>query len=382
MNSRRAFLKFLGGSPLFAAMPAFSQLVPDYVIKDPKEAINVLEFEAPARNALPPGHWGYLTTGGDEDDTLRANREGFSRYQLRPRRLVDSSRIDTSVDLFGTLWETPIALSPVGTIFHPEGGYAVARAAQKQNTLQILSGIQEGVRSIDSIMKARGGPVWYQLYASQQWDMTLETVKRVERAGSPAVVWTVDVLPGRNLETVQRLRRLDSRQCSNCHTTEPRTQPGQAGRNALTFDAIRRLKDATTMKVIIKGIEDPEDADLCVRNGADAIIVSNHGGRSTETGRGTIDNLPAVVKAVNNRIPVMIDGGFRRGTDIFKALAIGARAVCIGRPYLWGVSAFGQPGVEAVLAILRRELNLVMAQCGTHSLAEIKPSAIRGPGLG
>jgi isopentenyl diphosphate isomerase/L-lactate dehydrogenase-like FMN-dependent dehydrogenase len=131
------------------------------------------------------------------------------------------------------------------------------------------------------------------------------------------------------------------------------------------------------MKVLVKGIETSEDAELCVENGADGIIVSNHGGRSTESGRATIDSLPEVVQATRNRIPVLVDGGFRRGTDVFKAIALGARAICVGRPYMWGVAAFGQPGVESVLAILRREFNLVMAECGKRSIAEINPLSIR-----
>jgi isopentenyl diphosphate isomerase/L-lactate dehydrogenase-like FMN-dependent dehydrogenase len=136
------------------------------------------------------------------------------------------------------------------------------------------------------------------------------------------------------------------------------------------------MKDSTTMKIVVKGIESPEDADLCVQNGADGIIVSNHGGRATETGRATIDSLTEVVQVVRNRVPVLIDGGFRRGTDVFKALALGATAVCIGRPYMWGLAAFGQPGVETVLEIMRREFNLTMAQCGKHSLAEITASSV------
>lgn len=382
-KTRRAFLKFLASSPLFAAMPGLGLQVPqDYVISDPAEAINVLEFEAAARKALPPAHWGYMTTGVDDDATLKANREGFSHYQLRTRRLVDTTNIDISVDLFGTKWETPIVLAPSGTLFHPEGATAVARAAQKQKTLQILGGVQERTHPIEEVMKARGGPVWYQLYASQQWDMTLQTVKRVESAGCPVLVWTVDILGGRNLETVQRLRRFDTRPCLNCHATDPAVRPGQAGRNMLTYDTLRRLKDATSMKILVKGIENPEDAELCVQNGADGIIVSNHGGRATESGRATIDSLPEVVQVVRNRVPVLVDGGFRRGTDVFKALALGARAICIGRPYMWGVAAFGQPGVESVLAILRREFHLVMAQCGKHSLAEINPSSIVTLGRG
>src|SRR5438876_641716 len=194
-HTRREFLKFLAGSPLLMGF----QSAEDFVISDPSQAINVLEFEAAAREALPPAHWGYLTTGVDDDATLRANREGFSHYQLRSRRLVDTTNIDMSVDLFGTKWETPIVLAPSGTLFHPDGAVAVARAAQTQKTLQILGGVQEQTHHIDEVMKARGGPVWYQLYASQNMDMTLQTVKRIESAGCPVLVWTVDILGGRNL---------------------------------------------------------------------------------------------------------------------------------------------------------------------------------------
>jgi len=376
MSSRREFLKFLAKSPLFAAIPP--QALQEYVISSPAEAINVLEFEAAARKALPPAHWGYLSTGVDDDATLKANREGFSHYQLRTRRLVDTTNIDMSVELFGTKWETPVLLAPSGTLYDPkgEGPTAVARAAQKARTLQILGGVQERNHPIDEIMKARGGPVWYQLYASQQWDATLQTVKRIERAGCPVLVWTVDILPGRNLETVQRLRRLDTRQCTSCHANDPAVRPGGAGRNTLTYDSLRKLKDSTSMKVLVKGIENPEDAALCVENGADGIIVSNHGGRASESGRATIDSLPEVVQVVRNRVPVIVDGGFRRGSDVFKALALGARAVGIGRPYMWGLAAFGDSGVETVLSILRREFNLAMAQCGKHSVAEITPASV------
>jgi len=369
--SRRAFLRFLAASPLLAL-----QQPDEFVISSPEEAINVFEFEAAARKSLPPAHWGYLTGGVDDDATLRANLEGFSHYQLRPRRLVDTTKIDMGVDLFGTKWETPVVLAPSGTLFHPEGPLPVARAAQKQKTLQILGGFQERNQSIEKVMDARGGPVWYQLYASQDWPTTEQTVKRIERAGCPVMVWTVDILGGRNLETVQKFRRLDTRQCMSCHATDPQVRPGQAAQNTLTWETLRRLKNTTSMKILVKGIETPEDAELCVRYGADGVIVSNHGGRSTNSGRATIDSLPDVIHAVRGRAPVLVDGGFRRGTDVFKALALGARAVCIGRPYMWGVAAFGQPGVEAVLAILRREFNLVMAECGKKSVAEIDANAI------
>jgi isopentenyl diphosphate isomerase/L-lactate dehydrogenase-like FMN-dependent dehydrogenase len=375
-RSRRTFLKMVAASPLFAAMPKLTaQALQERIIADPTEAINVLDFEAAARKALPPAHWGYLTTGVDDEASLKANREGFTHYQLRSRRLVDTSKIDMSVDLFGTKWETPILLSPSGTLFHPEGPLPVARAAAKQKSLMVLGGVQERTHHIDEVMKANPA-VWYQLYASQDVKQTIDNVKRIESSGCPVLVWTVDILGGRNLETVQRLGRQDTRECLSCHETDPHVRPGNAGRNTLTYDTLKRIKDSTSMKILVKGIENPEDADLCVQNGADGIIVSNHGGRATDSGRATIDCLPEVIQVVRNRVPVIVDGGFRRGSDVFKALALGAKAVGIGRPYMWGVAAFGQPGVETVLAIMRREFNLVMAECGKRSLAEINASSI------
>ena len=370
-NSRREFLKFMAASPLLAF-----QSPDDFVISAPEQAINVLDFEAAARKVLPPAHWGYLATGVDDDATLKANREGFTHYQLRTRRLVNTTKIDMSVDLFGSSWETQIVLAPSGTLFHPEGPLPVARAAQKQSTLQILGGVQERTHPIEQVMEARGGKVWYQLYASQDWTTTEQTVKRIERSGCPVLVWTVDLLGGRNLETAMRFRRLDTRECMSCHMTDPQVRPGQAGQNTMTWETLRQLKNTTSMKIVVKGIESPEDAELCVQYGADGIVVSNHGGRATDSGRATIDSLPDVLQAVRGRIPVLVDGGFRRGTDVFKALALGARAICIGRPYMWGVAAFGQSGVETVLAILRREFQLVMAECGKRSISEITPAAI------
>jgi isopentenyl diphosphate isomerase/L-lactate dehydrogenase-like FMN-dependent dehydrogenase len=393
MRDRRAFLKFLAGSPLLAGLLPFRealiQQAPDYVISSPAEALNVLEFEAAARKALPPAHFGYMATGVDSDATLKANREGFSHYNLRPRRLVDVRQVDLSTELFGVKWETPLIVCPVGSqkAFHPEGEIAVAKAAQSKRTLQILSTV--ATSSVEDVTSARGAPIWYQLYPTTKWEVTEKLVKRAEAAGCPVLVITVDLPAGRNTETQEVFRRADTRQCTNCHSGGPgstyRRKPMFDGIDtaglgtyapALTWESVRRLKNFTSMKIVLKGIETREDAALCVQNGVDGIIVSNHGGRAEDSGRATIDCLPEVVKAVEGRIPVIVDGGFRRGTDIFKALAMGARAVGIGRPYIWGLSAFGQPGVERVLDILRRELDLVMRQCGTHSLKEITPAYI------
>jgi 4-hydroxymandelate oxidase len=374
---RRKFLKYVAGSPLLATIP-FHELISqdNYIISSPEDALSVLEFEAAAHKILPPAHFGYMATGVDDDNTLRANREGFSRFALRDRRLVDVSKIDMKTELFGQMLDAPILLSPVGRqrAFNPEGEVATARAAKAKNTAQILSGAAS--LGIDEVTAARGAPLWYQLYNRPDFEATLQLVKRAEAAGSPVLVWTVDILPGRNLETENRFRRIDTRTCSTCHGANYTGRQGFGTGSPITWEWVRRLKDATKMKLVIKGIDTAEDAALCVENGADGVLLSNHGGRSTETGRGTIECLPEVIKAVDGKIPVVIDGGFRRGSDVFKALALGARAVCIGRPYIWGLAAFGQPGVEKVIDIMRAELNLIMRQCGTRNIAEITSRSV------
>jgi isopentenyl diphosphate isomerase/L-lactate dehydrogenase-like FMN-dependent dehydrogenase len=359
------------------------------LIASANDALNVFDFELVARQKLPPAHYGYLATGVDDDATLLANRTGFSKIQIRARRLVDVSRIDTSTELFGTTWKTPIVLAPVGSqkAFHADGEMASARAAGGRGHLQILS--TGSTTSVENVTSAWRGPIWYQLYPTDTWRITQALVKRAERAGCPVLVLTVDLPFGRNTETEVRFRQSDTRQCASCH------QPGWAGyfrrkpmfdgldltgvsmaAPGLTWEVVRRLRDITKLKLVLKGIETREDAELAVRHGVDGIIVSNHGGRAQEGGRGTIECLPEVVDGVQGKLPVLIDGGFRRGTDIFKALALGARGICIGRPYIWGLAAFGQAGVDKVLDILTRELVLMMRHAGTTSVGKIDRSFI------
>lgn len=378
-HSRRQFLAFLAASPLYA----------DEAISSPNEAINVLDFEAAARRALPPAHFGYMATGVDDDLTLRANRDGYGRLYLRPRRLVDITDADLSTTIFGVKWQTPIGLAPVGNqkAFHAEGELPVARAARLKGTLQILSTATN--TSVEELGKILGRAPWYQLYPTSRWEITERLVRRVEAAGCPVMALTIDTQAGRHTETFERSKRVDSRPCATCHGTDPsdfyRRKPMFAGVDtaglrtnniSLNWTHIPKLKALSRMKLLIKGIETAEDARLCVENGVDGIIVSNHGGRAEESGRGTIDCLPEIVEAVGGRVPVFLDGGIRRGTDIFKALALGAKAVFIGRPYIWGLAAFGQPGVEKVIDILRIELELTMKQCGVTSIAGITRSAV------
>jgi len=398
---RRRFLKFLAASPLLARgtapwQTAFAEAAATDTgasdgtpIASPNDALNVLDFEPVARQTLPPAHYGYLATGVDDDATLHANRTGFSRFQLRSRRLVDVRRVDTSIELFGTTWKTPIVLAPVGSqkAFHADGEMASARAAAAREHLMILS--TGTTTSVENVASARGGPIWYQLYPTDTWRITQALVKRAERAGCPVLVLTVDLPAGRNTETATRFAKKDTRQCASCH------QPGWPGffrhklmfdgldlsgvslsAPGLTWDFVRRLKDTTKMKLVLKGIETREDAALCVQYGVDGIIVSNHGGRAQESGRATIECLPEVVDAVQGKMPVLVDGGVRRGTDVFKALALGARAVGIGRPYIWGLAAFGQAGVDKVLELLTRELALMMRHAGVTSVGKLDRSFI------
>ena len=394
--ARRRLLKFLVASPLLAPLAELAGALEllDELISVPEQALNVFDFEAVARHKLPPAHFGYIATGVDDDSTLRANREGFKRFQIRARRLIDVSNIDTSVQLFGTTWDSPIVIAPAGSqkAFHPEGEMAVARAARTKNHLQILSTMSS--TAVEEVIAARRAPVWYQLYPTDQWTVARTLVKRAEAAGCPVLVLTVDLQGGSNRETLARASRRDPRKCEICHQGGVFTgakayverKPMFSGLDVskvtriapvdMTWDYVKRLRDTTSLKLVIKGIVTREDAELAVEHGVDGIIVSNHGGRAEESGRATIECLPEVVKGVKDLIPVLVDGGFRRGTDFFKALALGATSVAIGRPYLWGLGAFGQPGVEAVLEILRRELQRIMRQAGTLTIRDISRSYV------
>ncbi len=392
-GDRRRFLKYLAASPL-AALPAAawqsgSSQFPIPPLKSPKDALSVMDFEDAARRVLPTAHFGYMASGVDDDLTLRANREGFQHIELRSRRLIDVSHVDTKVEIFGTTWDSPIFICPTGAqkMFNADAEVATARAAKTKGALQILSTVTSF--SVEDVAKARGGPVWYQLYAPAKWENAEHIVKRVEQAGCPVIAITVDLLGGRNTETYLRARRADTRMCSDCHDGEPgrdlSTRPMFQGLDlkgfqmnspAMTWDFVEKVKKTTRMKVMLKGLETQEDATAALEHGIDGIIVSNHGGRSLESGRATIESLPEVLAAVNGQIPVLVDGGFRRGTDVIKALALGARAVGIGRPYLWGLSAFGQAGVERVLDIMNGELQLAMRQCGRTSIAKIDRTTI------
>jgi isopentenyl diphosphate isomerase/L-lactate dehydrogenase-like FMN-dependent dehydrogenase len=397
MHHRRAFLRFLAGSPYVAALGgirAFAQQAPELAsaIGDPKEALNVMDFEDAARRKVLPGHWAHMASGVDDDATLHANREGYKHVQLRPRRLRDATKVDMRTELFGAVYDSPIFTCPTGgeKSFHPDGELAVARATKKRKTMLMLSHHTSTV--VEEVSAAYGGPIWYQLYAPSSWQACEKMLRRIEAAGCPVIALTVDNTTGRNSEPYLRTRPKDLRPCATCHGSgEPPSLKERVMLNgidmtgvvslnpAMTWDVVDRLRKATSRKLFIKGIDTREDARLAVEHGVDGILVSNHGGRSTETGRSTIEALPEVVSEVGKRIPVYVDGGVRRGTDVFKALALGAKAVGIGRPFLWGLGAFGQAGVERVLEILQGELKLVMGNCGAQNVAAINRSYVATP---
>jgi (S)-2-hydroxy-acid oxidase len=392
-KTRRALIGALAALPAFGARAwADDSTTPARMFrKEPApvtsadQVLNVMEFEPLAREALPPAHFGYIATGVDDDRTVVRNHDAFSHYEIRARRFVDLSHLDTATTLLGTPWASPLYLSAVSAqrAFHPDGELATARAAKSRSTQLMLS--TGSSTAVEAVRDARGAPVWQQLYPTDDWAVTAGIVRRAERAGCTAVVLTVDSSGARNNETLKRAFAVDNRHCTDCHVNNShdmwRNRPMFSGLDVsrvtaiaplnLTVEYLDRTRDLVKGRLIVKGIVTGEDAAIAVEHGVDAVVVSNHGGRNEETLRATVDCLPEVVAAVRGRVPVLIDGGIRRGTDVFKALALGAAAVGVGRPQVWGLAAFGQRGVEAVIDILNRELATIMRQAGTPTIASI-----------
>jgi isopentenyl diphosphate isomerase/L-lactate dehydrogenase-like FMN-dependent dehydrogenase len=358
------------------------------LVESPDEAINVWDFERVAHANNLPEHWAYLHLGVDDLETRKANREGFQRYLLRPRRLgQDVTKLDMSVQLFGRRFNSPLFLCPVAALeaYHTQGESGAGRAARARGILQIQS--NQSSQSYEQIAEARGEPHWFQIYTQPDWNVNKRLIDHVQAAGCPTLVWTIDLLGGSNRELSRRAlgrQQYDRPLCQNCHQHKPGYQrPMRRGlegppgpRPPYTWDYVKRMKDATTMKLVLKGIVTREDAELAVEYGADGIFVSNHGGRAENSLRSTIECLPEVVAGAKGRVPVMIDSGVRRGGDIFKALALGADAVGIGRPYVWGLGAFGQEGVDRVIELLHAELAIVMRQTRTTSIDQIGPQYV------
>ncbi|MHC5066115.1 MAG: alpha-hydroxy acid oxidase [Planctomycetota bacterium] len=345
--------------------------------RSPEELINLLQFEAAAEQVMSRRAFDFLAGGADDEFTLRANRDDYQNWQIRVRRLVDVAKIDMRLELFGEELPSPVLLAPMGDQgnWHADGELASVRAAAKGGHRAMVSTLS--TYSIEEIAAASSQPLWFQLYPTGDRGITAELVQRAEATGCRVLVLTVDTpITGNRERQVVALDRI---------LGAVKTTGNFAGRDpfpfpldpSMTWDMVDWLRAKTNMPIVLKGIVTREDALLARERGVDGIVVSNHGGRQEESGRSTIACLPEVVAAVEGVMPVLIDGGIRRGTDVFKALALGAKAVCIGRPYGFGLACFGEAGVLRVLELLDAEVERIMALAGTRSLDSISSAYLQ-----
>jgi isopentenyl diphosphate isomerase/L-lactate dehydrogenase-like FMN-dependent dehydrogenase len=334
------------------------------------EAVNVFDYEILAQAHMEPGAWNYYQSGSDDEVTLRANRTAFEHIQLRPRMLVDVRYCDMRTTLLGTPVSMPILIAPTAfhCLAHPEGECATARAASRSGTLMVAS--TSSTRSLEDIARAASGPFWFQLYIHNRKSAE-ELVRRAIVAGYRALVITVDSPRwGHKERSIRSGFRVPPK--AN-FMNEDADQEGVY----VTWESLAWLRSLTSLPFVLKGILTAEDAALAVKQGIEGIIVSNHGGRQLDSVPASIEAIPEIVAAVNGRCEVYLDGGIRRGTDILKALALGARAVLVGRPILWGLAVNGAEGVSHVLELLRAELELAMVLSGRPTLDSIDRSLVK-----
>jgi 4-hydroxymandelate oxidase len=317
---------------------------------------------------------------------MKWNKEAFQRIRLKPRVLVDVSRLDTRITLFGQEHAFPIILAPTAAqkLTHPEGELATARGASAANTAMVLSSFSN--TSLEDVAAVTKKPLWFQLYAQTDHGFTRELVQRAEAGGYRALCLTVDtpITGARNRETRAnvKLQSLPNMKGLKGFGNESTVQTGSLDIFSSVLDAALSWKDVEWLRsfaevpLLVKGVLNPDDADRAVQAGVAGIMVSNHGGRNLDTVPATIDALPQVADKVAGRVPVFVDGGIRRGTDVLKALALGANAVLIGRPYLYGLGAEGEAGVTKVINILQREFAMAMALTGRTTIASIDRSVI------
>jgi 4-hydroxymandelate oxidase len=352
----------------------------------------VFDYEQIARQKLSQPFFDYIAGGADDEVTLRRNREAFARIAVRPRALVDGSNVDLSTTVLGSQIAVPLLLGPVALqrLAHPEGELASARAAAAAGTIMALSTMASA--TIEEVADAADGPKWFQLYVHPDRNVSKRLVQRAEAAGYLAVCLTVDVsrLGRRERDLRNRLDFPPDVVYRNfIGEVEVKAAAAQSGYSALaasadvlidpslTWDVIDWLRSFTSLPIVLKGIMTAEDARLAVDHGVTGIVVSNHGGRQLDGAAATIDVLPEVIQAVEGRCEVLLDSGIRRGTDVLKALALGAKAVLVGRAFMWGLAVGGEDGVSQVLAMLRNELELAMALSGCRSVAEIGASVVQ-----
>ena len=332
-----------------------------------------------AEAKLDPDAFLYLEGGSDDNETLCRNQRAFQLYQIRPRRLVDVRRVDTSVTIFGKQWASPVFLAPIGfqQLFTEEGVLATARAAANKGQLMIASTVTYHTYGAIADHFPDYKP-WFQLYPTTNRTITKRLIQQAEVRGSEVLVITTDVPVVGNREnhakiilsnTVGKNKQMGN--LPDLGLDESFHDPG------MTWDIIQWIRSFSKMKIVLKGIMTAEDAYLALDHQVDGIYISNHGGRQLESNLSTIECLEEIATAVNGQIPVFIDGGFRRGTDVFKALALGATAVGIGRPYIYGLSIEGQAGVEKTLDIFQAELTRNMQLAGVVNLAALNQNYIR-----
>ncbi len=349
------------------------------------ELISLLDFEERARQRLSKMACDYYAGGASDEITLRENHAAYERISLKPRVLRDISRRDLTTTVLGEEISMPILVAPTAfhQMAHPEGEVATARAAGEAGTVMILSTLS--TCSLEDVLAEASGPVWFQLYIYKDRGATLSLVERAESAGCRAIAVTVDaqIWGHRERDTRNRFRLPKGMSMKNLAPSGKGKFPAGKGGSGLAryvtwqFDQALTWKDIewicahTRLPVVLKGVLHPEDARLAADHGAAGVIVSNHGGRQLDTVPATVDVLAEIVAAVDGRVEVFVDGGIRRGTDVVKAIALGAKAVGVGRPIVWGLAVDGDQGVKRVLEILRREFDLAMALCGCAKVVEI-----------
>jgi len=344
--------------------------------------VNVHDFEEVARKKLHRLAYDFIAGGVEDEYTLRANREAFGRVAILPRVMVDTTDVSTEIELLGMKLKSPIIIAPTGgkNLVIRNADEIVAQAALARETL-ICSAV--GVQKI--LQEGKPLKWWSNTIGSANKQQAASYAKRVEDNGGKGIVVTVDNPYQSNRDRNNRNRFDYGYMQHGVPADAEKRTPVNPARAAMwgphtpsmTWEYINWLKGAAPLPVIIKGVLHPEDAALVVKNGADAVVVSNHGGRQLDGAMGSLDALPDVVEAVGGKVPVLMDGGIRRGGDVLKALALGARAVLVGRAPLWGLGAFGQPGVERVLQLLTDETRLAMALAGKRRVAEIDKSIAR-----
>ncbi len=365
---------------------------PGNPMTDSYDPVNLAEFEALARQRVSQEAWDYVAGGADDEITLRENIEAYRRIKLRPRMLIDVSTVDPSTSVLGTHLSFPALVAPTAlqNLAHRDGELATARAAAAVGIAMTVSTLAS--YKLEEVAAAAEGPKWFQLYCYREREVTERLVRRAETAGYQAICMTVDVprlgrrerdlrnefalpphtLP-RNFEDVIDLSTVPTED----YGSQIAAYVTSLLDGSLTWDDVEWLRSITTLPVLLKGILTAEDAALAVEHGVDGIVVSNHGGRQLDTVPAGIEVLEEIVQATAGKADVLVDGGIRRGTDVVKALALGAKAVMVGRPVFWGLGAGGERGVRRVLEALRDEVELALALCGCPSVGDVTRAHVR-----